>query len=93
MHGRRRTSAAIVPDPLTVPGAQVCRHDAGRSERITEDAMEDNKVRQLTEAELDHVTGGAPPDQGSGKNPSGNKVGPFAGNPHDRPGANAKETP
>jgi hypothetical protein len=30
------------------------------------------------------------PDQGSGKNPSGNKVGPFSGNPHDRPGANAK---
>ena len=32
----------------------------------------------------------APPDQGSGKNPSGKKVAPFAGNPHDRPGANAK---
>jgi hypothetical protein len=28
--------------------------------------------------------------KGSGKNPSGNKVDKFAGNPHDRPGANAK---
>ena len=35
----------------------------------------------------------APPDQGSGKNASGHKVKPFAGNPHDRPGSNAKETP
>ena len=34
-----------------------------------------------------------PPKQGSGKNEGGNKVGPFAGNPHDRPGANAKVTP
>ena len=33
----------------------------------------------------------APPDQGSGKDPSGKKVAPFAGNPHDRPGSNAKE--
>lgn len=31
-----------------------------------------------------------PPSQGSGKNPAGKKVEPFAGNPHDRPGANAK---
>jgi hypothetical protein len=28
--------------------------------------------------------------QGSGKNPAGNKVGPFEGNPHDQPGANGK---
>ena len=50
-------------------------------------------MRALNEKEVRHVAGGAPPDQGSGKYPSGNKVGPFAGNPHDRPGANAKETP
>jgi hypothetical protein len=50
-------------------------------------------LKEIAEAELEHVHGGAPPDQGSGKNPSGNKVDPFAGNPHDRPGANAKETP
>jgi hypothetical protein len=31
-----------------------------------------------------------PPKQGSGKNASGKKVEVFAGNPHDRPGANAK---
>jgi hypothetical protein len=51
------------------------------------------KIRELSIAEIDAVAGGAQPDQGSGKNPSGNKVGPFAGNPFDRPGANAKETP
>jgi hypothetical protein len=39
------------------------------------------------------VSGGAPPAQGSGKNPSGKKVDVFAGNPFDRPGANAKEKP
>ena len=39
------------------------------------------------------VKRGAQPDQGSGKNEGGNKVDVFAGNPHDRPGANAKETP
>ena len=48
---------------------------------------------ELTDAELDHVHGGAPPDQGSGKNPAGNKVGPFAGNPHERPGSHAKDHP
>jgi bacteriocin-like protein len=49
---------------------------------------------ELTETELNQVSGGqANIDQGSGKNPSGNKVGPFQGNPHDRPGANAKVTP
>jgi hypothetical protein len=52
-----------------------------------------NTIRELSVEELDQVTGGAAPDQGSGKNPSGNKVGPFAGNPFERPGANAKETP
>jgi hypothetical protein len=45
---------------------------------------------ELTEEQLDHVTGGAQPDQGSGKNGGGNTVDVFAGNPHDRPGANAK---
>jgi bacteriocin-like protein len=50
-------------------------------------------MRVLNDKELRQVSGGAQPDQGSGKNPSGNKVGPFSGNPHDRPGANAKETP
>ena len=50
-------------------------------------------MRELDDKELRQVSGGAPPDQGSGKNPSGNKVDPFSGNPHDRPGANAKETP
>ncbi len=50
-------------------------------------------MRVLTDKELRQVSGGAPPDQGSGKNPSGNKVDVFAGNPHDRPGANAKVTP
>jgi hypothetical protein len=53
----------------------------------------ETEPRVLSDAELDRVHGGAPPDQGSGKNPSGNKVGPFEGNPHDRPGANAKVTP
>jgi hypothetical protein len=53
----------------------------------------ETEPRVLSDAELDHVHGGAPPDQGSGKNPSGNKVDVFAGNPHDRPGANAKVTP
>jgi bacteriocin-like protein len=49
---------------------------------------------ELTETELNQVSGGqANIDQGSGKNPAGNKVGPFQGNPHDRPGANAKVTP
>jgi len=47
-------------------------------------------LKEIAEAELEYVHGGAPPDQGSGKNPSGNKVDVFAGNPHDRPGANAK---
>ena len=57
--------------------------------------MEDKKATlvELTETELDQVAGGAPPAQGSGKNGGGNKVDVFAGNPHDRPGANAKETP
>jgi bacteriocin-like protein len=50
-------------------------------------------MRALTETELKQVSGGAQPAQGSGKNPSGNKVDPFSGNPHDRPGANAKVTP
>ncbi len=50
-------------------------------------------MRVLNESELRQVSGGATPHQGSGKNPSGNKVDPFSGNPHDRPGANAKETP
>jgi hypothetical protein len=50
-------------------------------------------MRELDEKEVSQVAGGAPPDQGSGKNPSGNTVDPFAGNPHDRPGANAKVTP
>jgi hypothetical protein len=50
-------------------------------------------MRVLKRKELRQVSGGAPPDQGSGKNPSGKKVEPFAGNPHDRPGANAKVTP
>jgi hypothetical protein len=50
-------------------------------------------MRLLDEKELPQVSGGAQPDQGSGKNPSGNKVDPFSGNPHDRPGANAKVTP
>jgi hypothetical protein len=47
-------------------------------------------LKEIAEAELEYVHGGAPPDQGSGKNPSGNKVDVFSGNPHDRPGANAK---
>ena len=47
-------------------------------------------MRVLTQKEIRTVAGGATPDQGSGKNSAGNKVGPFAGNPHDRPGANAK---
>jgi hypothetical protein len=42
-------------------------------------------LKEVAEAELEHVHGGDTPDQGSGKNPSGNKV--FSGN---RPGANAK---
>jgi len=50
-------------------------------------------MRELNEVETKAVSGGAQPDQGSGKNPSGNTADPFAGNPHDRPGANAKETP
>ena len=50
-------------------------------------------MRTLNEVELRQISGGATPDQGSGKNGGGNKVGPFSGNPHDRPGANAKVTP
>ena len=50
-------------------------------------------MRVLTELELRKVSGGAQPDQGSGRNEGGNKVDVFAGNPHDRPGANAKVTP
>jgi hypothetical protein len=50
----------------------------------------ETELRVLSDAELKHVHGGAAPDQGSGKNPSGNKVDVFSGNPHDRPGANAK---
>jgi hypothetical protein len=46
--------------------------------------------RVLSDAELDHVHGGAPPHQGSGKNGGGHKVDVFAGNPHDRPGNHAK---
>jgi hypothetical protein len=47
--------------------------------------------RVLTDGELDHVHGGnSTIHQGSGKNPAGNKVGPFEGNPHDQPGANGK---
>ncbi len=53
----------------------------------------ESKIRDLTDAEVKHVSGGAPPAQGSGKNEAGHKVDVFAGNPHDRPGANAKETP
>jgi hypothetical protein len=55
--------------------------------------VERNSLVELTDAELDQVSGGANIDQGSGKNPSGNKVGPFEGNPHDQPGANALVTP
>lgn len=47
-------------------------------------------LREITEAELEFVHGGASPAQGSGKNEGGHKVDVFAGNPHDRPGANAK---
>jgi hypothetical protein len=50
-------------------------------------------MRTLNETELKQVSGAGTPHQGSGKNPSGNKVEPFSGNPHDRPGANAKVTP
>jgi hypothetical protein len=50
-------------------------------------------LRELTDAELKYVSGGAPPKQGSGKNEAGKKVDVFAGNPHDRPGSHAKETP
>lgn len=54
----------------------------------------ETELRVLSDAELKHVHGGgggdSPPHQGSGKNPSGNKVDVFSGNPHDRPGANAK---
>ena len=50
-------------------------------------------MRTLTGKEIKQVSGAGTPDQGSGKNPSGKKVEPFAGNPHDRPGANAKVTP
>ena len=46
--------------------------------------------RVLSDAELDHVHGGPPPHQGSGKNEAGHRFDVFAGNPHDRPGANAK---
>jgi hypothetical protein len=53
----------------------------------------ETQPRVLSDAELDHVQGGAPPDQGSGKNGGGQKVDVFAGNPHDRPGHNAKVTP
>jgi hypothetical protein len=55
--------------------------------------MPDTTLRhpvELTDAELEHVHGGAPPHQGSGKNEGGVKVDVFAGNPHDRPGHNAK---
>jgi len=47
------------------------------------------EITVLSDEELDQVAGGAQPDQGSGKNPAGNVVDPFAGNPHERPGANA----
>jgi hypothetical protein len=47
-------------------------------------------MRVLKETELKHVSGAGVPAQGSGKNPSGKKVKPFAGNPHDRPGRHAK---
>jgi hypothetical protein len=47
-------------------------------------------LRELTDAEVDQVHGGSAIHQGSGKNPAGNKVGPFEGNPHDQPGANGK---
>jgi len=47
-------------------------------------------LRELTEKEIEQVHGGSAIHQGSGKNPSGNKVGPFEGNPHDQPGANGK---
>lgn len=50
-------------------------------------------MRELNEKEVRQVSGGATPDQGSGKNAGGNKVDTFSGNPHDRPGANAKVTP
>jgi hypothetical protein len=50
-------------------------------------------MRELTKKEIKKVSGAGTPDQGSGKNPSGKKVEPFAGNPFDRPGANAKEKP
>lgn len=60
---------------------------------VARSRMEFSEMRELREQELRQVAGGAQPDQGSGKNPAGNKVDPFAGNPHDRPGTNAKETP
>ena len=50
-------------------------------------------MRVLDEKEQKKVSGAGTPHQGSGKNPSDNKVDVFAGNPHDRPGANAKVTP
>lgn len=48
---------------------------------------------KLSQDEVRQVAGGATPNQGSGKNAGGNVADPFAGNPHDRPGANAKVTP
>jgi hypothetical protein len=46
---------------------------------------EKSTPRELSEAELDHVTGGSAIHQGSGKNPSGKKVDVFSGNPHNAP--------
>lgn len=50
-------------------------------------------MRELDEKELRQVSGGAAPAQGSGKNEGGQKVDVFSGNPHNRPGANAKVSP
>jgi hypothetical protein len=57
---------------------------------ISKMTNEKTEPRVLSDVELDYVHGGAPPHQGSGKTEGGNKVDVFAGNPHDRPGANAK---
>jgi bacteriocin-like protein len=38
---------------------------------------------ELTEAELNKVSGGDPPFNASGKNPSGKKIPKFSNNPND----------
>lgn len=42
-------------------------------------------LKEIAEAELEFVHGGAPPAQGSGKNEGDHKVDVFAGNPHAAP--------